>query len=368
MCPKKGAIVETNIKDKKIRDSRAVLIEYVRRIFPQVEAELEIWRRNAEGSASDEPARHALDSIKHKKFHAQGGCIYALYPGCDTFNLIPFIVALQTISDYLDNLCDRAGCTTEEKSFRQLHLSFDEALMPYEKEKSDYFLFYPYNDGGYLNSLVDECRARLRNFKGYELVQDYVVRLARLYSEMQSYKHIDLDRREKYVRQWAIDRGCGKFGISEWEYAAAAGSTLGIFVLCAMASIPAINRYEAEKVVNAYFPWVCGLHILLDYFIDQAEDREYGDLNFVSFYNGIDECSERMLLILKKSLDAVKTLPYPQFHTLVVKGLLAMYLSDPKVRGSDMIYVSRKLLNSPGGIGARAMYYGCRLLRAAGII
>lgn len=363
----KGAIVRTGIRYKTPRGSAAVLLNYVCEIFPRVEAELEIWRRSAMSSISRELARQALNSIKYKKFHAQGGCIYALYPGCDTDNLVPFIVALQTISDYLDNLCDRVGCT-EEKSFRQLHISVEEALMPYGKGKSDYFLFYPYNDGGYLNSLVDECRARLRNLKGYGLVYDYVIWLARLYGEMQSNKHIAFGRREECVRQWAIDRGCKRFGISEWEFAAAAGSTLGIFILCAMASMPEVVRYEVDKVAHAYFPWVCGLHILLDYFIDQAEDAEHGDLNFVSFYNGIDVCSERMLLFLKRSFEAVETLPYPQFHKLVIRGLLAMYLSDPKVRGPDMTYVSRSLLNSSGGVQGRLMYYGCRLLRASGIL
>jgi len=38
---------------------------------------------------------------------------------------------------------------------------------------------------------------------------------------------------------------------------------------------------ELTQVKNSYFPWVQGLHILLDYLIDQEEDRINGDLNFV---------------------------------------------------------------------------------------
>ena len=36
--------------------------------------------------------------------------------------------------------------------------------------------------------------------------------------------------------------------------------------------------------MDAYFPGVSAIHILLDYFIDQAEDREHGELNFMACY------------------------------------------------------------------------------------
>jgi tetraprenyl-beta-curcumene synthase len=46
------------------------------------------------------------------------------------------VVALQTISDYLDNLCDRRGSPTGR--FRQLHLAMTDALDP-AGETHDYY-------------------------------------------------------------------------------------------------------------------------------------------------------------------------------------------------------------------------------------
>ena len=41
---------------------------------------------------------------------------------------------------------------------------------------------------------------------------------------------------------------------------------------------------DAERIRKGYFPYIQGLHILLDYFIDQEEDKVVGDLNFCSYY------------------------------------------------------------------------------------
>ena len=83
---------------------------------------------------------------------------------------------------------------------------------------------------------------------------------------------------------------------------------------------------------EAYFPWVGALHILLDYLIDLEEDREGGDLNFVAQYPSPERAYERIEWLAKRALEAVRTLPAARFHRLVVQGVVAMYLTDPKAR------------------------------------
>ena len=56
------------------------------------------------------------------------------------------------------------------------------------------------------------------------------------------------------------------------------------FMLCAAASNPQLTKDTADKIFAAFFPWIGGFHILLDYFIDQVEDDCHGDLNFVAYY------------------------------------------------------------------------------------
>ena len=48
-----------------------------------------------------------------------------------------------------------------------------------------------------------------------------------------------------------------------------------------------LGRREAiAGTYDAYFPYVSAVHVLLDAFIDQAEDREHGELNFSRVYGG----------------------------------------------------------------------------------
>lgn len=58
--------------------------------------------------SNDELHNQAIASIEHKTFHCEGGGILALLANEHREDCIRFIVAYQTISDYLDNLCDRS--------------------------------------------------------------------------------------------------------------------------------------------------------------------------------------------------------------------------------------------------------------------
>ena len=67
-----------------------------------------IGRREQRSIPNPELRKQALASIEHKTFHCEGGAIMALMANEHYQEAIRFIVAYQTISDYLDNLCDRS--------------------------------------------------------------------------------------------------------------------------------------------------------------------------------------------------------------------------------------------------------------------
>lgn len=339
---------------------------YVREIFPLVEHSLERIRRHAEKIPQAFLRGQAMASLNHKKFHCQGGAVFALYTPEKATLLADFIVALQTISDYLDNLCDRR-VTPSERAMERLHEAVWAAVDP-GKEIVDWYGYYPCgNDGGYLDELVKTCRETLREFPGYPDVKKEVIRLARLYSELQVYKHLAPGEREEKLLYWWRCRGGLVPGISWWEFAAACGSTLGIFLLVARSAAGPVPGAETEKLLGCYFPWVCGLHILLDYFIDMEEDRKYGDLNFVSFYPDERSMEEGISQMLLKSLQVCEQLLGSAFHKTVVKGMLAMYLSDPKAGKTGIKKTARRLL-AQGGREARIMHKICLLLRAGRLI
>ncbi|HWQ61852.1 MAG TPA: tetraprenyl-beta-curcumene synthase family protein [Negativicutes bacterium] len=341
----------------------SLITRFVGHVFPQVDAELTVWRQAAAG-AEPELARQALASIRDKRFHCQGGGIYSLYPGVDTGRFLRLVVALQTISDYLDNLCDRAGIADED-AFRQLHLAITDALDP-AGDVHDYYFTYPLkNDGGYLAALVAACREEGARLPAFGLVRPAALKLAALYSELQVYKHLDPAVREEKLAAWGGRHLAAYPGLTLWEFAAACGSTLGIFMLCALAADPDLTADEAETACAVYFPWICGLHILLDYFIDLAEDRAHGDLNFVAYYRDPDEIVARLTHFWRQALEGTGRLAQPAFAATVVHGLLAMYLSDPKSQAPLERRVKSALLGTAGGY-VRLLYSLCRLLRRHG--
>jgi tetraprenyl-beta-curcumene synthase len=338
-----------------------LIAKFVKVIWPKVDQKLNEYLNLALKVEDKVLRQQALSSINHKRFHALGGSVYALYPGADMINTIKFIIALQTISDYLDNLCDRAG-VVQESAFKQLHLSMLDAVDP-SSPLSDYYLYYPYKkDNGYLIALVEECREALTMLPSYGLVKKRIMWLVELYSNLQSYKHLNFNVRENRLTAWAANYKNDYPDISPWEFSAATGSTLVIFVLFAAAHDPELTETEVSRIHSAYFPWIAGLHILLDYYIDSDEDKNSGDLNFTYYYNGLEHCRQRLSFFINLSIKSCLKLSHPDFHLTVVKGLLAMYLSDPKAHSNLNEPVSSKMIRT-GGCKAYIYFKLCRLLR-----
>lgn len=313
-------------------------------VLPEVEAELHGWRRLAQAIPDGELRTQALASIESKKFHCQGGAVYATASLEYRHILIPLIVAFQTISDYLDNLCDRST-SLDPGDFRLLHQSMLDAVDPDAAPADYYALRQEREDGGYLLALVERCRSSIAMLPSYHQVRHQVLALVGLYVDLQVHKHIRKELREPKLLQW-WEQSRSNYPDLQWnEFAAATGSTLGMFMLFLAAAQPGLRRQDADAIRQAYFPHVCGLHILLDYLIDQEEDREGGDLNFCNYYESQSTLVNRIGNIVQQARKDVLTLPGAAFHRMIIEGLLALYLSDPKVRlQEDVKRISRHLM------------------------
>ncbi|HHY46045.1 MAG TPA: tetraprenyl-beta-curcumene synthase family protein [Firmicutes bacterium] len=400
------------IRANDIAMETSIIADMLFRILPMVDRELGEWASRLDACPDPVLKELGRSSILYKRFHAQGGSVYAAYPwflvrdsiasesrlragkrynlarhkGSDldyatasdqVYHLIKFIVAFQTISDYLDNLCDRAGCL-DGRAFWTLHQSMLDALEPPPKPgaehpssgapDTDYYCDYPHkSDGGYLGALVTQCRQQLVHFPSYPLIKKEVLKLASLYRDLQVKKHVEVASREGLLVDWYNEHASGFPSIQWWEFAAACGSTLGIFALLASAISPLLSYDDVCAITRAYFPWIAGLHILLDYLIDQEEDRRGGDLNFVSFYKSRDTCRERLMLFFRESMNRASELPSRHFHMTVVRGLLALYFSDPKVKLQGLDDIADKLLHD-AGLRVRLVRAACSALRAARVV
>jgi tetraprenyl-beta-curcumene synthase len=320
------------------------------------------WRRQAAAIPSPELRKQALASIAAKTFHCEGGSIYALLADDNLPETIRFIVAYQTISDYLDNLCDRST-SLDPDDFRILHTSMRHALTPGANTGDYYCLRDERDDGGYLISLVKTCQDVLALMPAYSRVAPAIHELCDYYCNLQVFKHVRKEERLSAVKAW-FDGKKEFLPPMEWyEFAACCGSTVGIFCLVSHASNKDCSDTLAKNIRDAYFPWVQGLHILLDYLIDQDEDSLGGDLNFCSYYKDYDEMVSRLAHFYEEANQSISALPYAEFHRMINQGMLGIYFADDKVyRQKDVRRASRKMIRLGGGVSL-FLYLVCWLYR-----
>ena len=326
-----------------------LMLRTYREVLPRVRSQLDLWRQEAELIPNPELRKQALLSIESKAFHCEGGAIYGLLAQAKIEPIICFIVAYQTICDYLDNLCDRSN-SLDSRDFRTLHQACIHALTP-DAECINYYQFREdRDDGGYLMKLVQTCQDVLKQLPSYRIIAPCLYELADYYCNLQVHKHVRVQERVPRLQAWFAEHRARLPELNWHEFSACTGSTLGIFCLVAYAGNPNCDDELATKVKNSYFPWVQGLHILLDYLIDRAEDSSGGDLNFCNYYNSNREISERLIYFLKSADRAVAQLPDPHFHRTINRALLGVYLADPKVNAQKNVkLIARKILLSGGG-------------------
>ncbi|WDL98212.1 tetraprenyl-beta-curcumene synthase family protein [Alicyclobacillus sp. ALC3] len=326
------------------------LYRLFRTVLPKARHALSHWTTEASRIPDTELRQQALASLRDKRFHADGGCVFAAAAdNAQAEQIVEVIVALQTISDYLDNLCDRMN-VLDERDFRQLHHAMRDAVRP-NAPHQDYYALHPNTqDGGYLDALVDTCQVQLASMRRYPLIAPHVEWFVERYCELQQIKHIDPQNRHARLEAWAAAYGQEFPDIEWWEFAAATGSTLGMFALITASLTTQSDLAEdGRQIVQGYFPWICGLHILLDYVIDVEEDRREGDFNFILCYTSEKTAVDRLRVFASKSLTAAKHLGrHSAIHQHVVLGLIGMYLSDEKARRQPIARAARRLVWSFG--------------------
>ena len=343
----------------------SLMAKAYRKVFPTVHQELAYWKNRAEQIPDPELRSQALASIGQKTFHCEGGSIMALTANEHYAEVIRFIVAYQTISDYLDNLCDRST-SLDPEDFSALHEAMKDALTIDEKQQTagDYYRFRnEREDGQYLYDLAATCREVLSRCSHYEEIKGYLWELMSYYCDLQVHKHVIVEQRVPRLRNWFNKNKESIPEMSWYEFSACSGSTLGIFCLVSYAFRDDFEQEHAAHIRQGYFPYIQGLHILLDYFIDQEEDREGGDLNFCFYYKNDQELFQRLQHFVKEADRHTKQLPHKRFHQLINRGLLGLYLSDEKVRKQQNIRKLAKEILKTAGPASAFFYFNAVIYR-----
>ncbi|WP_394235647.1 tetraprenyl-beta-curcumene synthase family protein [Niallia oryzisoli] len=328
----------------------SLMSQSYRKVFPCVNQELSYWKERAHNIPDPELRKQALASINHKTFHCEGGAIMALMANEQYAEVIRFIVAYQTISDYLDNLCDRST-SLDPADFRALHEAMGDALS-LEKSQGSYYRYRPeQDDGNYLYDLVATCRQVLSECVHYEKIKDYLLELCGYYCDLQVHKHVIPDERVPRLKRWFHENKEDMPKMEWYEFSACSGSTLGVFCLVAYAFSNDFQDRYALDIRKGYFPYIQGLHILLDYLIDQEEDKLEGDLNFCFYYENEEQLFTRLKHFIREADRHTNSLPHRRFHRLINRGLLGLYLSDEKVRKQrDVRKLAKGILKAGGSV------------------
>lgn len=309
----------------------AAMARFLGSVVPRASRHLAQLRARAHAIPDPGLRAEALASIRDKAYHVQGGSILATFlDRASAQRYIAIVAPLETIYDYLDNLCDRLPGVPEH-AYPTLHEALLDAVDP-SRPISDYYRDGPdRDDGGYLRGLVEEVRRGLSGLPNFDAVAARLREVAGYYAELQTFKHYATGKREAACDAWyRLNRE--RFpGLHWWEFAAACGSSLPIFALLYLASRPQVEPGDVEATFAAYFPNVSAVHILLDYFIDQAEDREHGELNFVACYASPAEAVERLRRLLLTTVERVRATALAERHQFLVRVMCLFYLTHPKV-------------------------------------
>lgn len=333
-------VVQCRVVDS---DFFALARTFLLRIVPLAARELRTIKRRAERIPDSDLRREALASISAKDFHVHGGCILATFlepPLAQSY--VQLVAMFETAVDYLDNLCDRMGMS-DEADFRTLHGALLDAIEPGASPRA-YFGTRARDDGGYLTWLVVESQRLFAALPAFEHVREPLRAVTERYCELQALKHLPASARE---RRCVETFGAVANDLAWWEGAAACGSTMPSFAL-AYGAARGCSSAQANDLYHTYFPYISAFHILLDYFIDQAEDRAHGELNFVACYPDRDAARDGLARIGRQALAAAGRCANAREHVFAVKAMCGFYCSRPEVEQQSLTLDARAIAQAVG--------------------
>jgi tetraprenyl-beta-curcumene synthase len=266
--------------------------------------------------------------------------------------VIRALVAFQALYDYLDTISEQPAANSFANN-HQLHRALVAALDPSCRHVDYYAHHSQRDDGGYLHEQIEVCRAICRGLPSFPLVAGRLRRAAVRAMESQAFVHTAPAVPGSWagVARWADQQTPAAAGLSWWESAAAAGSSLAIHALVAAAADPALTPGQLATVERAYFPWAGALQGLLDSVVDATEDAGAGSLAYVSCYPSPTVAAERLAFIARRTTSLVEGLPQAAHHRVIVAAMASLYLSAPAAGQPGARQIRSTVLTCLGGAG-----------------
>ena len=304
----------------------------------------------------------ALHVLERKRTHLHGAALFWTLPDRRNHQLLRLLVAYELVWDLLDNLSESAVAHGQIDG-RVLHLAIAEAIDT-SAPISDYYSQHPWReDGGYLRSLVQTCRAACEALPSYPLVRELAITQAHR-AQVLALNHLpDPHDRDTALKRWvAVEYPA--VHADWWELSGAASAPLTIHALLALAAEPACSEREIQRTHAAYFPWLSATTTMLDSYVDQPEDREGRDHSYIAHYPDPDSAERSIRALVSRSLAEARALQNGHRHAVVGAAMIAMYLSKDTARSEALRTSTNTLIDAAGPL-ARVMLPILRVWRLA---
>jgi tetraprenyl-beta-curcumene synthase len=312
-------------------------------VVPRVRVQLRGWTGVADAIPDGALRSHALASLHLKRSNVEAAAVFSLLaPRRSRADVVALLVALQVLTDYLDSVSEVAMPDPLRNG-----LALHEALVDAVRSASapgDYYRHHPQrDDGGYVAHLVSFCQQRLNALPAVDGVRTTVIEATRRCGAGQSYTHDAIHLGPRRLEAWATTLTNAN-GLSWWEAAAGASSSVAAHALVAAAADPRTSPAEAERMDTAYCFGVGSLTVLLDNLVDREADTAAGGHNYLGYYACPASAALRLVSIAQSAGREVGALRRRRHHEAIVAGVLGFYLSAPAARTGYARPIKRELL------------------------
>ncbi len=324
-------------------------------VFPCVCREFRHWRLRA-GEIPDPMLRRlAFSAQRAKRENLEGAAAFAAFVPCAMRAIVVrALTSYQMAFDYIDTISEQSDGDPIANG-RRLNQALLTALEPGVPHPNYYAHHRWHDDAGYLEDLIDACRAAIGELPSYAAVAEPVRRATVRIVAYQSLNHGDAHGSHDAFARWARVQTPPSTGLRWWEAGAAAGSPLVVFALIAAAAERTVRADDARAVEGAYFPWIGSLSSLLDGLIDQQEDTADGLRSLIGYYSSPQETASRLQMIAAQALRRTQALPNAQHHTMILAAMASFYGSAPQASSPDIRAAMRQIVDTMGDFAVPTM-------------
>lgn len=293
-------------------------------VFPAAGRELTRWRRLADRIPDPQLRGFAQSKLEDERASAEGAAAFAILAARHRRLCVArACLAFEVLYDYLDAVGE-ASPTLDDN--RRLHNALVAAVDLVTDRSTPCFYGARWgDDGGYLAALVAACRTELARLPSARVVSTELHQLTIRAGEAQSRNHAQISG-DCALAPWAKRAAAREADLTWFEFAAGAGSPLGMLALFAAASHPTTSEKDAGAIADAYFPWVAALHWLMESVVDHSDDQVTGNPSYVANYGSTTAATTRLVEIARRSASDLASLPCPRRHLLLLAGMVALNL------------------------------------------